>query len=456
MESNGPICIVDDEQSIRETLEAVLKDEGYQVISCSNAESFQQQLKELTPSLVLLDIWLPGRDGMSVLEELRDTHPELPVLMMSGHTGIESAVSANKLGARDFLEKPLHLEVILNKIASILSRKRLQFLEELPSDTRLEEAKIINRVIPEESVFLEASDIPQKTLKKNVVLNGMGLISGRNTGLILSPLPENSGIIFRTLDGTSIPGNITSLENYEHAVATHTFTANSTVLATQNRRVRTIEHLMSALSMEGISNVLIKVDEEVPNIDGSAVDFCRLIQEAGVKEQKENVKFAVVHKHIQVGIGELDKKHLYVEPYEGFEIRMRVNYPEPILEQECVFNPEKESFSESIAPARSFNTFGNIDTAQKKGTVGSGYLNSHIIIHDGKVINTELRFEDEFVRHKILDLIGDLYLLGYPLRCRVVANMTSHGYNQALVQKLHVALQRQYQKSESPVTLNES
>ena len=92
-------------------------------------------------------------------------------------------------------------------------------------------AKIINRVIPEESVFLEDSEISQKTLKKNVVLNGKGLMSGRNTGVILSPLPENSGIIFRTLDGISIQGNITSLENYEHAVATHTFTANSTVLA---------------------------------------------------------------------------------------------------------------------------------------------------------------------------------------------------------------------------------
>ena len=88
--------------------------------------------------------------------------------------------------------------------------------------------------------------------------------------------------------------------------------------------------------------------------------------------------------------------------------------------------------------------------------VGSGYLNSHIIIHDSKVINTELRFQDEFVRHKILDLIGDLYLLGYPLRCRVVANMTSHGYNQALVQKLHVALQRQYQKDEHMGTINET
>ena len=290
MQSSDPICVVDDEQSIRETLEAVLKDEGYEVVSCPTAESFEHRLKELTPSLVLLDIWLPGRDGMSVLEDLRQTHPELPVLMMSGHAGIESAVNAIKLGARDFLEKPLHLEVILDKIASILSRKRQSSLEELPSDTLLEEAKIINRVIPEESVFLETSDIPQKTLKKNVVLNGMGLMSGRNTGLILSPLPENSGIIFRTLDGTSIAGNITSLENYEQAVATHTFTANSTVLATNNRRVRTIEHLMSALNMEGISNVLIKVDEEVPNIDGSASDFCRLIQEAGVEEQNAFVE----------------------------------------------------------------------------------------------------------------------------------------------------------------------
>ena len=147
MEQTGPICIVDDEQSIRETLEAVLKDEGYPVVSSPNAEHFEQQLKEITPSLVLLDIWLPGRDGMSVLESLRLSHPNLPVLMMSGHAGIESAVSAIKLGARDFLEKPLHLEVILDKIATILSRKRVPVLDELPSDTRLEEAKIINREI---------------------------------------------------------------------------------------------------------------------------------------------------------------------------------------------------------------------------------------------------------------------------------------------------------------------
>ena len=143
---------------------------------------------------------------------------------------------------------------------------------------------------------------------------------------------------------------------------------------------------------------------------------------------------------IQVGRKKIDEKHLYVEPFDGFEVKMRVDYASPIGEQKLTFNSEKDSFERDIAPARSFNTFENIDIAQKTGTVGSGYLDSHIIMHDGKVINTELRYPDEFGRHKILDLIGDLYLLGYPLRGRVVANMTSHGYNQALVQKLHVAM----------------
>ena len=107
---------------------------------------------------------------------------------------------------------------------------------------------------------------------------------------------------------------------------------------------------------------------------------------------------------------------------------------------ELVFNPKIDSYAEQIAPARSFNTFENIDMAQKAGKVGGGYLNSHIIMYDGKVINTELRYPDEFVRHKILDLIGDLYLVGFPIEGRFTANMTSHGYNQALVKQMHTAL----------------
>ena len=434
------ICVVDDEPAIRETLENVLSDEGYPVMSCEDSECFYQELEQQTPALVLLDIWLPGTDGMAVLSRLRETHPDLPVIMMSGHAGIDAAVNAIKLGAVDFMEKPLQLEILLDKIAIVLSNKPPDKIKDLASDTRMEVAKIINPNVPSGAVQLEESERPQRTLKGNVVLNGKGLLTGRNTGVILSPLDPNSGIVFQTLDDTSLSAHITNIENFDQSVAKQSFSANSTVLARENRRVRTVEHLMASLHMAGITNVLAKVDEEIPNIDGSANDFSELIKEAGIQDQEVPAKDAVVLEPIQVGRKKLEEKHLYAEPFDGFEVNMRVNYSAPIGEQKLIFNSDQDSFDLEIAPARSFNTFENIDLAQKKGTVGSGYLDSHIIMHEGKVINTDLRYPDEFVRHKILDLIGDLYLLGYPLRGRVVANMTSHGYNQALVQKLHVAL----------------
>ena len=434
------ICVVEDAPAIRETLENVLSDEGYPVMSCEDSECFYQELEQQTPALVLLDIWLPGTDGMAVLSRLRETHPDLPVIMMSGHAGIDAAVNAIKLGAVDFMEKPLQLEILLDKIAIVLSNKPPDKIKDLASDTRMEVAKIINPNVPSGAVQLEESERPQRTLKGNVVLNGKGLLTGRNTGVILSPLDPNSGIVFQTLDDTSLSAHITNIENFDQSVAKQSFSANSTVLARENRRVRTVEHLMASLHMAGITNVLAKVDEEIPNIDGSANDFSELIKEAGIQDQEVPAKDAVVLEPIQVGRKKLEEKHLYAEPFDGFEVKMRVDYSAPIGEQKLIFNSDQDSFDLEIAPARSFNTFENIDLAQKKGTVGSGYLDSHIIMHEGKVINTDLRYPDEFVRHKILDLIGDLYLLGYPLRGRVVANMTSHGYNQALVQKLHVAL----------------
>jgi UDP-3-O-[3-hydroxymyristoyl] N-acetylglucosamine deacetylase len=282
---------------------------------------------------------------------------------------------------------------------------------------------------------------PQRTLKGNVVLNGIGLLSGRNTGIILSPLGINEGIVYQTLDGQTIPGHITSLENFSRTLTSKTFSANSTTLDNGRRRVRTVEHLMAVLSMYGITNVLIKVDEEIPNVDGSAKDFCDLIDEAGIVNQPAFTKVAVIRQKIGVGSEVKHEKHLYAEPFEGFEVSMRVDYPPPIGEQVLTFNPARASFAKDIAPARSFNTFENIEMAQKLGKVGGGYLHSHIIMYDGKVINTELRYPDEFVRHKILDLIGDLYLLGFAISGRISANMTSHGFNQALVERLYQAIQ---------------
>jgi len=436
----NPICIIDDVSSITSTVEGILKDEGYPTIVFPDAESFWQRLDTMEPSLVLLDIWLPGIDGMQLLKRLHARFPELPIIMMSGHAGIDAAVAAIKAGAYDFMEKPLHLEALLDKVASALKHRPSRSGETLPSDMRLEIVSA-DLSLPPGVVEVVDSPEPQRSLRGNVVLNGIGLLSGRNTGVILSPLGINEGIVFQTLDGQTICGHITSLENFSQTGPSKTFSANSTTLDNGRRRVRTIEHLMAVLSMYGITNVLIKVDEEIPNIDGSARDFCKLIEEAGIEEQAAFTKVAVIRQKIGVGAEAKREKHLYAEPFNGFEISMRVDYALPIGEQMLTFNPANGSFAKDIAPARSFNTFENIEMAQKLGKVGGGYLNSHIIMYDGKVINTELRYPDEFVRHKILDLIGDLYLLGLPIRGRIIANMTSHGYNQALVQRLYQAVQ---------------
>jgi UDP-3-O-[3-hydroxymyristoyl] N-acetylglucosamine deacetylase len=283
---------------------------------------------------------------------------------------------------------------------------------------------------------------PQRTLKGNIVLNGTGLMSGRNTGIIISPLEENQGVIFETLDGKRIPAHITSLENYTSDPQKQTFTANSTALRINGNHIRTVEHLMATFYMYGISNVLVKVDEEIPNVDGSAEDFCRLIKETGVVKQNAFSKKIVINKKICIGTEDNNEKYICAQPYKGFEISMRINYPAPIFEQTFSFNSKKHSFTTEIAPARTFNTFENIGMAQKMGKVGGGYLDSHIIIHDGEIINTKLKYPDEFVRHKILDIIGDLYLLGYPIQGKIKANMTSHGFNHAFAQKLFNCFQK--------------
>lgn len=433
-----PICIVDDQPNICSTVSDILSDEGYETIAFQDAESFWQRLDSLEPSLVLLDIWLPGVDGLELLRRLQERFPALPIIMMSGHAGIETAVKAIKAGAHDFMEKPLHLESLLEKVDSAIhSQPNKNGSSALAG--RGNGTALLENSPPTGTVDIITSTEPQRTLAENVVLNGFGLLSGRKTGIIITPLGVNEGIVFQTLDGETIPGHITSLENFSKTDPTKIFSANSTTLENGGRKIRTVEHLMATLSVYGITNALIKVDEEIPNIDGSAQGFDELIAQVGLAEQGAAAKVAVIREKIGVGKEENSEKHLYGEPFDGFEIVMRVDYPEPIGEQIFTFDPTKGSFSEDIAPARSFNTFENIDMAQRLGKVGSGYLNSHIIMHEGKVINTELRYQDEFVRHKILDLIGDLYLLGYPIRGRIVANMTSHGYNQALVERLYQA-----------------
>ncbi len=427
------IYVVDDERTICDTLEGIFSDEGYKVEKCYDTESLFNKLQDIPPALILLDIWLPGGDGLDALPKLCELYPETSVIMMSGHAGLDSAVRSIKIGAYDFLEKPLNVDELLMKVKDALNKNQSRSSSALMEHS-LEKAK------PDTTPGAVAKDYSgqyQRTIKKSIVLNGNGLLSGKNTGIILSPLQENQGIVFKTLSGQTIPAHVTCLENFSHDLKPGNFTANSTVLVANNISIRTVEHLMAAFSMLGISNVLITVENEIPNIDGSALDFCKLILDAEIIEQALPVQKIVIDEKLIVGEENSNEKYLFVEPFDGFEIDMRINYPAPIFEQTFTFNPRNQEFCQEIAPARSFNTFENIGMAQKMGKLGGGYLDSHIIMHDGVVINTELRYPDEFVRHKILDLIGDLYLLGSPIQGRVVANMTSHNFNHALAKRIY-------------------
>jgi UDP-3-O-acyl N-acetylglucosamine deacetylase len=272
--------------------------------------------------------------------------------------------------------------------------------------------------------------IVPRTLGKSVLLSGQGLHSGLKTGLILSPLPPGSGIII---------GNLTSEEFVRAHLDNVISTDSATTIQQGTMTVRTIEHLMAVLHAYGICNVLIKVAEEIPIMDGSAKEFCRLIEDAGVVEQEGFVKPIEVSSSIGVTIKRSggEPVTLQIEPNADFVIDFQMVMPEPIGVQRFTFTLDHpESFRDAIAPARTFGRIKDVETQGKRGLVGGGRLDNVILLDEGRVVNTQLRYPDEFVRHKILDIIGDLYLLGRPVRGKVTARMSGHTENIKLLRKL--------------------
>jgi UDP-3-O-acyl N-acetylglucosamine deacetylase len=173
-------------------------------------------------------------------------------------------------------------------------------------------------------------------------------------------------------------------------------------------------------------------------MDGSALDFCKIIEEAGIEIQGEPVEEAIVTKKHVLGEVKSNKKYIVIEPAEKFSIHYKMNYPKPVGKQEHTFvMDDPETFKNEIAPARTFGFLKDIEALNKVGLAIGGRLNNFILIDDEKIVNTELRFPNEFVRHKILDMIGDLYLLGRPLRGKITANMTGHSDNIAFVRMMH-------------------
>ena len=198
--------------------------------------------------------------------------------------------------------------------------------------------------------------------------------------------------------------------------------------------MRTVEHLMAAFHAYGITNLLVKVEGEVPILDGSAVEFCRLIESAGIEEQDAEVAAVCVEKELRVGQGD---SLITAKPYDGLRITYELSYPEPVGEQTYTFEMDgPEAFKREIAPARTFGFVEEIRQLENAGLGQGGQLGNFILIGESGIVNTELRFTEELARHKILDVLGDLYLLGAPLRASIHARKTGHRDNIAMVRVL--------------------
>ena len=663
------VLIVDDEKNIVSSLQEILNDEGYEIVTAEDGLDALEMIQSEPPDLVLLDIWLPGMDGIEVLQAIKTYHPEIEVLVMSGHGTIDTAVKATKLGAYDFIEKPFSLDQLVLSVEKALKQrkgrmngiggrdtaqhelphcfemmvevkkavtrasktdapilihgevgtgkeyiaqaihhkssksnfplhkincalrsmpkiqielfahpdkkgqqtkparggagKKAVYLKNIDSMSEELQAKLAsalqsaslgktkdlapdrifvsstkdlealaesgdfnadlyeilkkntisvpplrdNRALvptlvneyfedlenkgkvvcknfneetmralceydwpenfkelrsvldqiartihPDEEITMKdisalirqpqstlqakpkASKITnedqplQRTLKRSVVLCGRGLHSGIKTGLIMQPLPPGSGIIFGDISsGSTIPAKVENVQSTEYA----------TSLRKGYASVSTIEHIMATLHMYRVHNLLIKIGDEAPVMDGSAKDFCQLIEDGDFEEQDELYEELVIDKTYTFGPKEEGGAHISIEPYDGFKVSYHMEYPAPIGIMEHTFEFKgAESFKEEIAPARTFGFVKDVAMLNKMGFGVGGKLDNFILLGDEKVLNTTLRYENEFARHKILDILGDFYLLGKPIRGYIKAHKSGHTQNIGLLKTI--------------------
>jgi UDP-3-O-acyl N-acetylglucosamine deacetylase len=701
----GRILVVDDQKEILDSLEGILSDEGHEVIRAQDGQEALHIVQNDSPDVVFLDIWIPGIDGMQTLRAIKKIAPQCAVIMMSGHGTIETAVKAIKLGATDYLEKPLNLEDVLHLVEKAISRnpvppetiidaniipKRIigdsekaaalrralgnaaaedgpvwlagdkgtgkefaarvihyeegkgrhnlvkvrctdlteqtieeEFLgkkngqgkirtgkilqaaggtlllirvdrlekplrsrlteiirthietnipqgkgsfppvrlvstsvvdpdtlvreDEFPQDLadilgkrivrvpalrdrtddipllvdhflkeaveefdrnisgtddeamdrlltyswpgNVKELKILiehvvmtapgpritvgDLLIPGEgdavghdtadaaesqiaigrtaatdttlsSQTSEAENVGidvqplekpfryQKTLRGRVVMYGQGLHSGNKTGLTLSPLPPGAGILF---------GHITSADSVPAVVVNVESTDHSTSLKSNGSLAKTIEHLMAVFHVYGLTNVLVKISGEVPIMDGSAIEFCRLVESAEIILQDEIIKEIRVEEPLELPLPADGPKSMRIEPSDCLEIEYYLDYPPPIGKMHMVFPcSDPGYFKEQIAPARTFGFVRDMRMMDEMGLAGGAKLSNAVLLDEEKVINPPLRFPDEFVRHKILDIIGDFYLLGRPFIGKIIARQTGHTENIAMIKLINEKL----------------
>ncbi len=266
----------------------------------------------------------------------------------------------------------------------------------------------------------------QRTLRRSISCAGIGLHSGNKVTLSLKPAPPDSGIRFRRTDlgNLEIPATVTHLASMHYA----------TGLARHEGSVETVEHLLAALVSLGIDNVIVELNHsEVPIMDGSAAPFIYLIHEAGVKRLAAPRRYLKILRPIALSRAD---KRIALYPSDHFKVTYSISFDHPLLRhQSRTLRITEESFCDEIAPARTFGFLKEVEMLRQNGLALGGSLDNAIVLGETGVLNA-LRFEDEFVRHKILDVIGDLSLIGYPIIGHLVAHRGGHALHTAFAARI--------------------
>ncbi|MGH7383865.1 MAG: UDP-3-O-acyl-N-acetylglucosamine deacetylase [Candidatus Rokuibacteriota bacterium] len=269
----------------------------------------------------------------------------------------------------------------------------------------------------------------QQTIRRSVSLDGIGLHSGEAVKMTVAPAGADTGILFRAGDGTLIPAN-----------ADHVVDSNSaTTVGAFGVRVRTIEHLMAAAAALGVDNLVVDIEgPEVPAADGSAKPFVDLLRSAGRVSLAAPRRPITIAEPIRVGT---ESRWLEVLPAESLRISYTLDNNHPIIGlQAATFGITEEVFADELAAARTYGFLRDVPAMRQNGLARGGSLENAIVVGKRSVLNDSLRYPDEFVRHKILDLVGDLFLLGRPLRAHVVGRNAGHALNYQLASAIQKAV----------------
>ena len=271
----------------------------------------------------------------------------------------------------------------------------------------------------------------QRTLKSLVRATGVGLHSGAKVTLVLRPAAVDTGIVFRRVD-LDPPVDL-------HAAADAVGdTRMASCLEVGGAKISTVEHLMSAMAGLGIDNAYVDVDApEIPIMDGSASTFVFLLQSAGIEEQSAPKRFLRVKKTVEVKEGD---KWARFEPYDGYRLAFSIVFNHPAVDRSGTassFDFAEQSYVREVARARTFGFMQDVELLRENGLALGGSLDNAIVMDEYRVLNADgLRFADEFVKHKLLDAIGDLYLVGHPLLAAFSAHKSGHALNNRLLREL--------------------